>query len=432
MPPRHGKSERCSKFFPAWYAGTFPDHQIILTAYGSSFAAEWGQKARDLLQEFGRRHFGVTVRQDSRASSRWMIEGRSGVMRTAGVGAGVTGRGAHLLIIDDPIKNADEAMSPVYRNKVWNWWLSTSSTRLEPGGKVLLIQTRWHEDDLGGRLLDQAARLGPGHEWTVLKFPALAEEDDPLGREPGEALWPARYPVEALNRIRETQDDPAAGLVANWWDALFQQSPVPRSGGYFDLEWPSMRPVPHHATPVVAWARYWDKAASTREGACRTAGVKMGLDVFGRYVVAHSAVVQEGPANREEFIRKVAEEDGTAVEQVVEVEGGSSGVDAAQATAANLAGYRVTLDRPSGEKTVRAQPYSDQMKAGNVVILDGPWAGEYVRELQSFPYGKWKDQVDASSGAFNHLAKKRRQGYAAAVGGSRLAANATPDDPYEE
>ncbi len=132
MPPQHGKSELCSKYLPAWYLGTFPDRRVILTSYEADFASGWGRKARDLLEQHGSM-FGVKVSKRSKAVNRWDLEGRDGGMTTAGVGGPITGKGAHLLIIDDPIKNDEEARSPMIRQKQWDWWQSTASTRLRPG-----------------------------------------------------------------------------------------------------------------------------------------------------------------------------------------------------------------------------------------------------------------------------------------------------------
>jgi predicted phage terminase large subunit-like protein len=226
VPPRHGKSLLCSHYLPAWYLGTFPDRRVILASYEADFAAGWGRKARDVLERHGRL-FGVSVRRDSSAANRWDLEGRPGGMVTAGVGGPITGRGADLLLIDDPVKNADEAMSPAVRQKAWDWYLSTAYTRLEPGGAAVLIQTRWHADDLAGRLLARAAE--GGERWEVLDLPALAREGDPLGRAPGEALWPARYPAAALEGIRAE--------LGFWFEALYQQRPAPEGGAIFRAEW---------------------------------------------------------------------------------------------------------------------------------------------------------------------------------------------------
>lgn len=224
-PPRHGKSMLCSQFFPAWYLGTYPDRRVILTSYEADFAASWGRKARDVLTEHGPELWGVTIRDDSSAANRWDIEGNTGGMQTAGVGGPVTGKGAHLLLIDDPVKNDEQARSPTYRERAWEWYRSTAYTRLEPGGAVVLVMTRWHRDDLAGKILAQAADTG--EKWEVVRLPAIAEENDQLGRAPGKPLWPARYPLDVLERIRATTE-------AYWWACLYQQDPAPEGGA----EWP--------------------------------------------------------------------------------------------------------------------------------------------------------------------------------------------------
>ena len=222
MPPQHGKSALCSCYLPAWYLGTYPDRRVILAGYEADFAAGWGRKARNLLEEHGR-VFGVAVSKRSSATHRWDIEGHDGGMTTSGVGGPITGRGAHLLVIDDPIKNDEEARSSTQRQKQWDWWQSTASTRLRPGGLTVLIQTRWHRDDLAGRIL----REGNPNRWRLVKLPALAEADDPLGRAPGEALWPEVYSVEHLERVRDSH-------TAYYWNAMYQQSPIAEGS----TEWP--------------------------------------------------------------------------------------------------------------------------------------------------------------------------------------------------
>ncbi len=225
MPPRHGKSELTSRYFPAWYLGTFPDRRVIFTSYEADFAATWGRKARDLLTYFGPEIFGVRVNQASSAADRWDIAGREGGMNTAGVRGPITGKGAHVLIIDDPVKNAEESRSPTIQEKTWDWYKSTAFSRLEPGGAVVLIMTRWHRNDLAGKIQEQAAEFD--HEpWRIIKLPAIATgvDPDPLDRLPGEALWPERYSVADLEPNRA---DPY------WWGALYQQDPLAEGG----VEW---------------------------------------------------------------------------------------------------------------------------------------------------------------------------------------------------
>ncbi|WP_286475722.1 phage terminase large subunit [Methanobacterium sp. CWC-01] len=270
MPPRHGKSWLVSQFFPAWYLGMFPDKRVILTAYEADFASTWGRRARDVLIDYGPEVFGVEVDSRSMAATRWNIKGHDGGMITAGVGGPITGKGADVLIIDDPVKNAEEANSQSYRRNSWEWFKSTAYTRLEPNGAVILIMTRWHEDDLAGRLIRQMQNEN-GEVWDVLNLPALAEEDDLLGRKPGEALWPGRYDINELQRIKDTTG-------SYWWSALYQQRPQPPEGGLLKRSW-IKHYQPHELPPLDSLRVYqaWDLAISTRETAdytvCTTIGI---------------------------------------------------------------------------------------------------------------------------------------------------------------
>jgi predicted phage terminase large subunit-like protein len=223
MPPRHGKSEKASKRFPAWYLGRNPKRQIIAASYNSDLASDFGREVKGILSspEYGDVFRGVRLRQDSRASDRMNTE-QGGAYFAVGVGTATTGRGAHLGLIDDPLKDREEADSQLQRDKVWNWYRSTFYTRLMPGGAVVLIQTRWHEDDLAGRLLEQDGRAEDGGQWTVLDLPAI----DAAGR----ALWPEWYDIPALERIKAT-------IGQREWSALYQQKPQPDEGTFFQRAW---------------------------------------------------------------------------------------------------------------------------------------------------------------------------------------------------
>jgi hypothetical protein len=218
-PPRHGKSELVSKYLPAWYLGLRPSHRVMLAAYEATFARSWGRKARAVFAEHSAPLFGSELATDNQAADDWSTTAGGG-MTTAGVGGPMTGRGANLLIIDDPIKNAEDALSETIRNNQWDWWQSTASTRLEPGGVTIGIMTRWHEDDIFGRLMKSGIPI------RRLRLPAIAEHDDPIGRAPGDPLGPERYSREALDKLR-------AGRSAYWWDAMFQQKP----GKWGDSRW---------------------------------------------------------------------------------------------------------------------------------------------------------------------------------------------------
>ena len=224
MPPRHGKSELVSRFFPAWYLGTHPDDRVILASYGSDFASQWGRKSRDLLVEYGEL-FGVQIDERSSAKNSWDLKGHRGGMNTGGVGSGLTGMGASLFIIDDPVKDAEHANSTRYRESAKDWYRSVAHTRLAPDGRVVLIQTKWHEDDLGSWIIRES-----NEDWTVINLPALAEKDDLLGRKPGEALWPERFNHNWLDRKR-------LEVGEYWFSALYQQRPQPLEGGVLKRGW---------------------------------------------------------------------------------------------------------------------------------------------------------------------------------------------------
>lgn len=230
MPPRHGKSMLASEFFPAWYIGRNPDHYVATATYAQELADDFGRKVKNQIEDSGFAAIfpGVGLADDSKSAKRFHIEGleggfehstkQRGAYYAVGIGGPLTGRGAHLLLIDDPVKNREDADSEVLRRKAKDWYTSTAYTRLMPGGRIVIIQTRWHEDDLSGWLLENHKHEG----WVLLNLPAISPT--------GEALWSDQYPIESLERIKRT-------LPARDWSALFQQNPQPDEGTYFQRDW---------------------------------------------------------------------------------------------------------------------------------------------------------------------------------------------------
>ena len=242
MPPRHGKSMLASEFFPAWYMGRNPDHYVVTATYAQELADDFGRKVKNQIEDAGFQAIfpGVGLADDSKSAKRFHIEGSSGgfehettqrgAFYAVGIGGPLTGRGAHLLLIDDPVKNREDADSEVIRRKTMDWYTSTAYTRLMPGGRIVVIQTRWHESDLSGWLQEEHAHEG----WVLLNLPAISDE--------GKPLWPQQYPLDALERIKRA-------LPSRDWSALYQQRPQPDEGSFFKREWlPSWKELPKHMT----------------------------------------------------------------------------------------------------------------------------------------------------------------------------------------
>jgi len=386
-PPRHGKSEMVTVRYPVWRLERDPEMRVIIGAYSQTLANRFSRRSRSIARER------LALNEERAAAEEWETA-EGGGFRASGVGAGVTGMGGQLIIIDDPVKNREEANSEAYRERVWNWYTDDLYTRLEPDGAIILIMTRWHEDDLAGRILN-SEQAG---DWTVVSLPAIAEADDPLGREAGTALCPERYDLEALGRIRAT--------LGHSFYALYQQRPQPLEGGMFKRGWfEIVDAVPWSMGKVV---RYWDKAGTADAGAF-TVGVLMGY-LNGVFYVLDVERGQWTAGTREQVIKNTAYMDrqqwGDAYEVWVEQEPGSGGKESAENTIRNLAGFTVHADRPTGDKSLRAEPYAAQAEAGNVRLVNSDWNAAYIDELAAFPTGTYADQVDASSGAFNHLTTK--------------------------
>ncbi|MFE7547053.1 terminase large subunit domain-containing protein [Streptomyces gardneri] len=232
MPPRHGKSRRAARWAPLWYLARHPDHRIMIASYGADLAEEHSRWIRDAIQTYGPQ-IGLALHSGSKAAGRFDLadpvtgDRLEGGLVAAGVGGGLTGKGAHVALVDDPIKDAADAESPTMRRRLWDWWTAVLNTRMEPAGSIIVVQTRWHEQDLAGRILEGQDTS----DWIKLDLPAICDsEDDPLGRPIGAALWPARYGRRALAAIRRAVGERV------WW-SLYQQKPRPMEGGVWQWPW---------------------------------------------------------------------------------------------------------------------------------------------------------------------------------------------------
>lgn len=396
MPPRNGKTLTLSRFFPPWFLGRNPDFRVMNVSYGATLAEKSSRLARNLMTSpwYQAIYPNIDLDPQSKAADAWNLSGYEGGMDAMGVLGGATGKGAHLLLLDDLIKNREEAESQVIRDKVWDALTDDLLTRLEPGGAVVLNGTRWHQDDPIGRALKELKHIY-GDKMVRIRFPALAEKDDPLGRMEGEPLWPERYPLDVLERIETT-------LGTYSWSALYQQNPVPAEGGLFKQRW--FAPYLDTCPPIAREVRYWDLAMSEKTSADFTAGVKFGEGEDGHWYITDVVHARVDWGNLTDFMANVMLKDGPSVQQGIEEKGYMSRAVQALNQDPRMKGFAIFGYPVDTDKVTRALPFAAKAGAGLVHVLNRHWTQEYIDELCSFPLGAHDDQVDASSGAYNMLA----------------------------
>lgn len=389
MPPRHGKSETVTIRYAAWRLEREPKLNIILGSYNQKLANRFSRRIRAIVEER------IPLAKDKRSADEWETKARGGV-KAVGVGAGITGFGGSLVIIDDPVKNRAQAESRTMRDNVWDWFNDDIYTRLEPGASIILIQTRWHEDDLAGRLLKQSA--DGGEAWEKVDLPALAEDGDPLGREIGEALWPERYSTEALKAIRRQQ-----GTYS--FSALYQQQPVPSDGGLFKREW--FQNIVSRPPTGLVWARGYDLAVSTKTTSDHTASFRCTFDRSGNLYIADGFCRRiEYPEQRRYVIDRVRTERNTSHGIEKALHGQALVQDLRQDI--KVRGRPIEAIRVDVDKITRALAWAGLAEDGKVILVQGSWIDDFVDEVCSFPYGSHDDQVDAVSLAVRMLARRKR------------------------
>jgi predicted phage terminase large subunit-like protein len=389
MPPRHGKTITTSRLYPTWHLGRNPDHRVMLVSYGATLAHKNSRMARNLMRSPRyKATFGLELAEDSKAADAWDIADHEGGCDAMGITGGATGKGAHVLIIDDPIKNRAEAESDVYRDNIWDAYINDLYTRLEPGGAIVVIHTRWHMDDLIGRLTAREP-----DEWHRIRMPAIAEADDPLGRKEGEALWPWRFPLEVLKRIAKAVGDYV-------WAALYQQRPTPAEGGIIKRKSLLDHLVPSiPAEQIERAVRFWDLAMSSKTSADYTASVKYGMGFDGRRKLLDARKEQLDWADVTEYLAQTALEDGPDVIIGIEEKGYMSRAvqDLVQDT--RLQSYAIFGYPAHTDKLTRGLPFAAKVGAGVVDILEAHWTWNLIDELCAFPNGTHDDWWDAAAGA---------------------------------
>lgn len=417
IPPRHMKSLATSVFFPAWVWLDDPSKRFLFASYAQSLSVRDSVKCRRLIQSPWYNYL-MDVYQppgeqpDGTVAGPFELTGdqntkirfdntRNGYRLATSVDGALTGEGGDIIVVDDP-HNVVDGESEAVRRSVLAWWDEAMSTRLNDAktGAYVIIMQRVHEDDLTGHV------LAKNHtNWTHLCLPAFYEGQNrvvnsPLGfvdprRALREPLWPERFPAEVLTETERSMGQYAAACQ-------LQQRPAPREGGMYKVDMiRRVKAAPETLLSKMVW--YWDKAG-TEDGGCYTAGVKMGMyRDSNRVVILEVCRGQWSDLQRERVIKHRAEESGPSCATWVEQEPGSGGKDSAKMTIRNLAGLDVRADPVRMDKVSRSRPFSAQMEAGNVDMVEADWNKAYVEELRMFPNGNYRDQADASSGAFSKL-----------------------------
>ena len=430
VPPQHGKSTTISRVFPPWYLGNFPRHKVILASYAFNLAEDHGLEAMRSMERYGPEVFGVAVDPRRKSAGRWSLLRHGGGMRSVGIGGGTTGRPAHAFIIDDPHADHRDAMGKAHQENAWNWHQGVAQSRLQEDAVEILLMTRWHDLDLGGRILTQAAEVG--EPWIVLRLPALAEEDEELGhevqlpgelevpwiRKAGEPLEPRRFSRRHLERVQKTR-------VPRYWLAQYQQRPRPETGDKFKREW-----FRYYTTIGTEWGQTFvleQVDPDTLQTIRSKRVVRSALKVFTTVDLAltederndYTVAATWGmvPSTRDlllldlvrarlespdiiPMLQAVRHRTGTPRIHVESTAFQASVVQYGKRTGLPVVRWPAKGEPAKGDKDTRATFAAARMEGGAIWFPAGtvPWDQEaYEAELVTFPTGEHDDQVDVTS-----------------------------------
>lgn len=415
MPPRHGKSEFLSKYIPAWYLSQFPDRRVLLTTYSDRFSEQFGRIVMDLYLE-NMKYFGTGIYKRKQSSGEWMTEAMGGMVSVGG-GGSITGRGANLLIIDDIIKNVIEALSLTHQENMKDWMYTTALTRLEPGGKVIVIMTRWQPDDLTGVLIEKTKLSKLIH----LKLKAIATEDEYFRRKGG-ALWPQRYNVEDLDAIREK-------ITPYWFNAMYQQEPSNKGNEYINvghfgeyLEDAKGIYIPDEGKLIQP--RFLEKygvvdlAIGTKQSNDYTVTIVFKMDLQTNVFVENVFQERMPPDQHEEIIEEYYSRYGIKMIGIESVAYQETIIHRLRSK-----GLAVLALEPKKEKLIRLLRIVPHLKDKKIYLKkDAPWKKDFIEELERFPHFKHDDQVDAFAyiAEFLHIRGRMSVSGATVTRGNRI------------
>ncbi len=402
VPPQHGKSEIASRLFPAWCLGKNPDLKIIGSSYSSDLAQSFSRDIQRVIDD-DTYHFifpdtylsSSNVRTDSHGAflrnvDKFETVNHGGFYKAVGVCGSLTGTPADIAVIDDPVKDAIEAYSSTYRERVWDWYMNVLMTRMHNDSKIILIMTRWHMDDLAGRLLEDMKH--GGEKWEVIQFPAIKEgfiEGDP--RAEGEALWPERHDEKKLLQTKR--------MSVRVFNSLYQQHPVADEGNIFKRQWfgrielPALMKMAEDQLQMLTWhfridTAYTDKTANDPTGLlCYTHWQN------NYYIRDFQGVRLEMPALIE-YVKTFTQRNGYTIESTIKVEPKASGLSLIQMLKANT-GLNVSATKPPvTDKVARANIIIPMFESGRVFLCNGGWNEEFIYDVCAFPVAKHDEAVD--------------------------------------
>ncbi len=390
IPPRHGKSELISLRFPCWYLGRHPTDYIVQAGYAESIALTHSRKARDIFISSRLSKLFPLIRYrpetpgqeviipERQAAHEWGTK-QGGSYYAVGIGGGLTGRGFNIGIIDDPVKDAEEAESPTYRERAWDWYTMVFRTRAEPDAAIIVVMTRWHQGDLVGRLLRQAEENPEADQWEVLHFPAIKD---------GKALWPARYPLSALEKLRSSD--------ARSFESLYQGNPTIAEGQIIKREWwHYYKERPKFLRVIHSWDTAFKDKTKNDYSVCTVWGVAEN----GYYLLD----VWRGKVEFPELKRIATALYDRDTSDVVLVEDMASGQSLIQELQRNtrIPVLPVKVDK---NKVARANSATPLIEAGKVYLPEyAPWLFDYIEELSAFPNGDYDDQVDSTTQVLEYM-----------------------------
>lgn len=387
-PPQHGKSVTITETLPSWYLGRNPKNKVIEISYNDDFAKRFGRKNRQKIETFGGRFFNVGVAKNPNSVTDFELDNNIGGMISSGIESGVTGNKCNLMIIDDPVKTRQDADSPTKRNTLWGEWNDSYKTRLAPNGKVIVIMTRWHEDDLAGRLIANEKNV------TVVNLPCEAEENDPLGREVGEALCPEIGKGQEWLKEFKASYTTKEGLST--WNALFQGRPTSAKGNILKREWWQYY---EELPEIVDWVMSVD--ATFKDGDDNDF---VAIQIWGKsganiYLIDAIKKHLDMPSTVREIMRLRAMYPKCTQTLIEDKANGSAIIQVLRTSM-----FGIIPVNPLGGKVSRVNAVSGAIESGNVYLPSNkPFTYDFVEECASFPKGKHDDQVDSMSQALNRL-----------------------------